>query len=200
MKWSSVTRAKHDGGLGFRELESFNLALLGKMAYRLLKEPNALWARVLKGIYFPTSDFLHAGKGSRPSWAWSSIMEGRAVVKDGSVWSLGDGRIIRPFMDAWIPGRSNARLGLRPVQQRQAETVLYDWINHEEKEWNSELVRAELDQNEAEMVLGVQIPLVPRGDELKWPFERKGAITVRSAYHFIRSQAERLEEAGVGYR
>lgn len=34
MRCDLMTRAKKEGGLGFRELESFNVTLLGKMASR----------------------------------------------------------------------------------------------------------------------------------------------------------------------
>ena len=46
-----MTMAKSLGGLGFKDLEVFNLALLAKQSWRLVKEPEALWARVLRGIF-----------------------------------------------------------------------------------------------------------------------------------------------------
>lgn len=141
--------------MGFRELEAFNVALLGKMTMRILKEPNALWVSVLKGIYFPNSDFLQAGKGSRSSWAWSSLLEGRRVVSQGVVWSIGDGRSIIPFVDAWIPGSYGYRLGTHPVTQLQANTKLAEWID---------LVtnQSALSEGKAQMVGVVPIPMLTR--------------------------------------
>lgn len=48
VKWEAICQPKCLGGLGVRDLESFNRALLGKWRWRLLYERDRLWARVLK--------------------------------------------------------------------------------------------------------------------------------------------------------
>ena len=40
---------KNADGLGFKDLEAFNKALLGKQVWRLLTKPNLLVSKVLKG-------------------------------------------------------------------------------------------------------------------------------------------------------
>lgn len=59
--------AKGEGGMSFRNLKDFNLALLAKQCWRLIHEPNTLWAKVLKVRYFPPASFLEAKKGGRAS-------------------------------------------------------------------------------------------------------------------------------------
>ena len=57
------------GGLGFRNFQEFNDAILAKQCWRLLSDPNSLWARVMKARYFPHCSFWDASKGGRASWA-----------------------------------------------------------------------------------------------------------------------------------
>ncbi|GJM96176.1 hypothetical protein PR202_ga12989 [Eleusine coracana subsp. coracana] len=57
-KWDHVMRPKEQGGMGFRDLHLFNLAMLGKRGWRLMTRPNSLCVRILKGRYYHDSDFL----------------------------------------------------------------------------------------------------------------------------------------------
>jgi hypothetical protein len=47
MSWERLGRAKDKGGMGYRDMESFNLALLAKQGWRFLKFPNNLVAKIL---------------------------------------------------------------------------------------------------------------------------------------------------------
>lgn len=61
--------SKAEGGMGFRELEVFNFALLAKQGWRLLKNPNSLMARVLKAKDHRTMPFVKARIGQEsPLW------------------------------------------------------------------------------------------------------------------------------------
>ncbi|XP_024043750.1 uncharacterized protein LOC112100097 [Citrus clementina] len=72
-----MSQAKSRGGLGFRDLTSFNQALVAKQAWRLLQLPNSLLAKALQAKYYKHSSFLNAIAGSNPSFIWKSILWGR---------------------------------------------------------------------------------------------------------------------------
>ena len=86
-----MTRPKNLGGLGFRDMEIFNLALLARQAWRLLTGELSLSARILKVVYFPEVSILEAELGSHPSQIWRSILDGRGVLVQGIVKRIGDG-------------------------------------------------------------------------------------------------------------
>lgn len=65
--WSNLCGPKSKSGMGFRDLEDFNSVLLARQGWHILKQPESLVARVLKGKYFPSSSFLNAKMGSRTS-------------------------------------------------------------------------------------------------------------------------------------
>jgi hypothetical protein len=58
---------KLQGGIGFRDLRLFNLAMLGKQGWRLIENPDSLCARVLKGRYFNGVDFWWLPRRSMPA-------------------------------------------------------------------------------------------------------------------------------------
>lgn len=66
--WTNMSMAKESGGLAFRDLQGFNLALLGKQCWNLLNNPSSLVARVFKAKYFPESSLFEAGRGGSVSF------------------------------------------------------------------------------------------------------------------------------------
>ena len=83
LNWDTMCLPKTGGGLGFRDLRSFNLALLAKHGWRLLTNSNSLFSRVYKAKYFPHCSFTEATLGQSPSYAWRSLMAAQNIVQRG---------------------------------------------------------------------------------------------------------------------
>lgn len=134
--WDFLGLPKSEGGLGFRNLVDFNTALLAKQVWRLHTNPEAFWAKVLKGIYYPNCDILNADKSSRASWAWSSLLEGKALIVGGSSWQVGNGLSIDLSKDNWL---INSSCGyLRPIAPLQSHvpSKVADIIDWDGPKWN----------------------------------------------------------------
>ena len=85
LNWEKMCAPKSDGGLGFKQLKQFNLALLAKQRLRLQVGQNSLVFRVVKAKYFPQCDFTNATLGNNPSYTWRSLFSAQNIVKEVSV-------------------------------------------------------------------------------------------------------------------
>jgi hypothetical protein len=79
--WWKLCIPKESGGMGFRDLQCFNLSLLAKQVWRLLCEPESLCARVLRAKYYPDGRLLNATLKSGSSFTWQSILAGLDYFK-----------------------------------------------------------------------------------------------------------------------
>lgn len=86
-----MCKPKNEGGLGFKELEAFNLAMLGKQVWRMLTKPETLVAKVFKARYFKKTTILNVNLGSRPSYAWRSLHAALRLIKKGARVVIGNG-------------------------------------------------------------------------------------------------------------
>jgi len=167
-------------GWGFRDLESFNLALLAKQVWRLLFEPDSLWTRVLRAKYYLDGKLLNAKPKSGSSFTWQSILSGLDCFKQGYIWRVGDGSQINIWDDCWIPASHNRKV-MTPRGHNLVTTV-DELINPVTGSWDVELIRDLFWYVDVHRIL--QIPLVAgREDFVAWHFNRNVFFSVRSAYH-----------------
>ena len=90
--WEKLCTPKKEGGMSFRDLRAFNLALLAKQGWRIQQNPGFMVHRVFKAKYFGGSSFKDAQLGSRPSYMWRSIMAAKENVEKGFRWVIGNGK------------------------------------------------------------------------------------------------------------
>lgn len=108
--WDRMCLSKEEGGMGFKNLHAYNLAMLAKQGWRLVTNPNSLIARLYKAVYFPDGTFLNAAMGDAPSFSWRSIVNARHILQAGLMWKVGTGSTIRIWEDNWIPNFSYSML------------------------------------------------------------------------------------------
>ena len=83
MRWEKLCAPKANGGMGFKDLRSFNLALLAKQGWRLQQGSNSLFYKVFKSKYFPGTDVVNAQKGRNPSYVWCSLLAVQPIINQG---------------------------------------------------------------------------------------------------------------------
>ena len=101
--WDEICTPKDSGGLGFRDLHDFNIALLAKQLWRLIHYPDSLLARVLKGRYYRHTSPLDDHQSYSPSYGWRSIMAAKPLLTLGLRKTIGTGGDTRAWSEPWIP-------------------------------------------------------------------------------------------------
>lgn len=73
MWWEKMAIRKEFGGMGFRSLDAFNLAMIEKQGWRLISYPEAMISIIFKAKNFLRNSFLDSNLGHNSSFAWRSI-------------------------------------------------------------------------------------------------------------------------------
>jgi hypothetical protein len=189
MNWSKMGRTKERGGLGFRDLEWFNLALVAKQGSRIIQNPNSLVSKILKEKYFPQSSFLNSQLGRQPSFIWQNFWNARSLLEEGLSWRVGDGKRIGIWTNKWVlaaPGgflQSSMR-----VLDRNARVC--ELLNTGTNWWNMPLIHDIFTAEEAELICGMAVNPRIGEDRLVWRCTKNGEFSVRSVYHLAKDKFE----------
>jgi ribonuclease HI len=181
--WSEMTKPKYGGGLGFRDMELFNIALLARQAWRLLTNPFSLSARILRAVYYQNDHFLSADLGSSPSKIWRAICEGRDALKLGLVKRIGSGEQTKIWSENWLP-RDSRRLPVTSINESPPVWVS-QLIDQSSRSWNLEQLNANFIQMDIDIIRSIPLGLANHDDFWAWHFERHGNFSVRSAYKLL---------------
>ncbi|MDV3193925.1 MAG: hypothetical protein Q8835_02560, partial [Sweet potato little leaf phytoplasma] len=177
--WRKLCINKDHGGLGFRDLTIFNQAMLAKQSWRLIKYPNSLLAKVLKGRYYKTGNFLKASLGNNPSYVWRSLLWGRELFMKGFRWRIGSGVGIDASSDPWIPREGSCK-PIAPHPNTQNLTVAN--LIHRNGTWNEQMIRDLYIDQDANLIINIPLNPQQKEDIIIWQFDPKGIFSVKSAY------------------
>ena len=177
--WGVLTRSKKEGGMGFRDLKDFNLAMLAKQGWRLIQDKDSLLYKCFKARYFPRCTFLEATDVPNSSYVWKSLRAAQPILKKGCCWRVGDGAAIKVMVDKWIPNQVTNRV-LHPPVEEEWEWRVSDLIDWRTNTWDCAMIEANFHSSDAEAIL--RIPLSRRyvPDMVFWLHTKDGDYSVKS--------------------
>ncbi|KAH7570918.1 hypothetical protein JRO89_XS05G0222600 [Xanthoceras sorbifolium] len=93
----------------------------------------SLAARVLKGIYFPNSNFLNVSQSRVGSFLLRSLLWGSELICKGARWRIGSGGSVRVYKHKWLPQPSLFQVFSQPVL---GEDLLVCHLREASGAWN----------------------------------------------------------------
>lgn len=181
--WDKVCSHKYNGGMGFKSIRDFNLAMLGRQGWRLMNFENSLVGRVFKAKYYPQSNFLDATLGRNPSYVWRSILESQTLLKRGARWRIGDGRSIPIINQPWLADLENPFITSQHIALREA--TVHNLFKTNSREWDGDIINDLFDDRDREAIKNIVLCRNQYADTRYWLFEQNGQYTVRSAYKLL---------------
>ncbi|XP_059451003.1 uncharacterized protein LOC132181787 [Corylus avellana] len=194
MSWGRLGLNKVKGGMGFREFGCFNKALLAKQVWRLWKSPDSLVARILKAKYFPRCEVLDASVGTKPSYAWRSIISSKNLIHEGLFWRIGNGAKACIWGDKWVPLPNSFRIQSPPTPEFHDSKVCA-LIDEDSGWWNSRLLGQLFNEEEVAAIQSLPLSSTSQADMLIWRGTANGIFSVKSAYHLAKEVEDR-DKAG----
>jgi hypothetical protein len=168
LSWDKLAIPKSQGGMGFRDMQAFNVALLGKQAWRILMNPDSLCSQVLRTRYLHNRDLMSATAPRAASRTWRAILAGREALKLGLIKRVGSGQSISIWEDNWLP----SSVSMRPMGRLQeTDLVMVDELLTENNEWNEPLIHDLFFAPDADSILS--IPLRSTGGMIGWLGRRR---------------------------
>lgn len=140
---------------------------------------------MLKGRYFPSSNFLECNQNGKQSWGWRSLLAGREAIKQGIRWNVTGPSFLNIWEEAWIPTLPNFKItSARP----RDSLVVYvsDLIKQGTTQWDMNILFASFSPQECLEISKIVIGAVPREAKLVWHFSRSCTPTVKEVYRFLK--------------
>jgi hypothetical protein len=180
-----MSHPKGLGGLGFRDLHSFNLAMIAKQGWNIMTKPHTLVARIYKARYFPNSSFFDSKIGHNPSYAWRGIWKARQVLMKGCRWSIGGGNSIKVMGDPWLRDKDGAWLPSPQIQGVHNFTV-HDLMIPNLKMWDKMKLESLFPSYIVNRIMETPLFDMVENDKLTWIDSPYGLYSVKSGYKLLR--------------
>jgi hypothetical protein len=183
-KWSILCQPKDQGGLGIRDLDIQNTALLSKWLYKLLTT-DGTWQELIRNKYLGSKPLSQAIWKPGDSHFWSGLMKVKSDFLRFGSFSITNGTQIRFWEDKW--------LGTSPLREQYPS--LYHIVRHKQATvaelcgtlpfnftWRRDLIGSKLVAWNELLSRLANLTLTPEPDEFRWNLLRSGQFSVKSHY------------------
>nr|GEY91353.1 RNA-directed DNA polymerase, eukaryota, reverse transcriptase zinc-binding domain protein [Tanacetum cinerariifolium] len=107
--WKNVCRPKEYGGLGIKNLESWNEGLLAKFSWNIASKKDALWVKWIHMMKLKEGGVWNIQYNSSNSWHWKCLFDIGDKIAYRMQYEIGDGTKVKTPMMHTLAGGAAAR-------------------------------------------------------------------------------------------
>ena len=156
--------------------------MLAKQGWRLLSNLDSLCAKVFKARYYPNGDVLNSKLGCSPSYTWRSIFKGLDVIRKGTRWRAGNGRLIHIWEDKWLPTPTTYKV-ISPPWLFDDFPMVSALIDEDTRRWKVDTLKSLFLPFEVETILNILLSYSLPEDKIIWVGNKRREFSVKSAYY-----------------
>ena len=112
VRWDKVCLPKEEGGLGVKDITSFNISLLGKWKWDLVQNQGETWTKILESKYGGWRNLDAVPRASLESLWWRELKTINQITHQGqqlgrsTLWKVRRGDKIKFWEDRWLIGET----------------------------------------------------------------------------------------------
>jgi hypothetical protein len=155
LAWSSICQPLANGGLGFRSFESFNEAIIAKLAWWVLSDQDSFRVKVLKAKYKAGAKWLQTPPIRSTSFSWKGLDSIKDILSSGACRLVGSGVSILVWDDPWIPDLPDFKPQPRSENIEIQCLAVAQLMNQDKVSWNTRLLKQLFDDASVKAILNI---------------------------------------------
>ncbi|XP_074298573.1 uncharacterized protein LOC141629480 [Silene latifolia] len=183
------SQPKSSGGLGIRNIECLNQALLAKHAWRILGEQDSLFCKSFRDLVLGNGGLIGEAvikTRSYGSWSVRSIRYGLNLILNNIGWKPSFVSNLNVWSTRWVNGETpepNNRI-LGPEFAHLKDLRIRD-LYYGNGDWKEEKIRQIFEAEDASKILAIPWCASRKEDEMYWIHTGSGEYTVKSGYGVV---------------
>lgn len=199
VSWSKVTKAKDEGGLGIRTSQAMNMAFMGKLVWRMIKEKDRMWDKIIANKYRWNNGEVGNIKPKRGATnLCQGITKALPTIQQGFKYKVRNGWRTNFWKDIWLGNKPLEELCTGNNEERVGDTRVVDfWDKELGWKWN-ELHNIGSEEIRRKLELTILEDDEQAEDELYWSEEAACTYVVTLAYNLILNDPNEVHEGPWG--
>lgn len=195
ISWEAFRKPQKQGGLAIPSARQANAAFMTKLGWRILVEPNALWARVLRAKYCSGRcdiDMFLPKPGM--SNVWRGVTENAKFLCEGSQVAVNIGKTTLFWDHKWATNSTLSFLATQPIPtDLLGATVNEMWDSVQG--WRWEKFVDYLPQDVIKIIQSFELSdSEEHGDLIYWQQDKQGKFTIRSSLCLMQNVSDAIDD------